>query len=74
MFGSTPKEPQINLPKKFDGTHSKYGAFVTKYVSSSNFINTIIQMTRPKLDSLALYYQAPLEHGLHLFWNVDLLF
>jgi hypothetical protein len=32
----------------------------TKYVSSSNFINTTIQMTRPKLDSLASYYQAQL--------------
>jgi hypothetical protein len=28
----------------------------TKYVSSSNFINTVIQMTKPKLDSLAPYY------------------
>jgi hypothetical protein len=32
----------------------------TKYVSSSNFINIVIQMTRPKLDSLAPYYQTQL--------------
>jgi hypothetical protein len=24
MFGSTSKEPQINLPEKFDSTHSKF--------------------------------------------------
>jgi hypothetical protein len=30
----------------------------TKYVSSSDFINTAIQMIGPKLDPLAPYYQT----------------
>jgi hypothetical protein len=37
MFGSILKEPQINLPKKFDGTCSKFQGFV-------NQIHLIIQL------------------------------
>jgi hypothetical protein len=54
MFGSIPKGPRINLPKKFDDTSSKFEVLSTKYVLSSNFIGTIIQMIEPKLDSLHL--------------------
>jgi len=29
-FGNSPKEPQINLPNKFDGMHSKVRGFINQ--------------------------------------------
>jgi hypothetical protein len=37
MFGNIPKDPRINLPNKFDNTHSKFQGFV-------NQIRLIIQL------------------------------